>query len=431
MKYELFIANRYLRSKRRTGFISLITYLSAAGVTIGVAALVIVLSVTNGFEVEVRDRILGADSHIKLTLFHEAPMRRYDDILEQLLTFPHVIGGSPFIMGKGMLRHGRSVEGVLVKGIDETTVGQVENLPEIIIAGELRLKPLAPQEKATSDERLFDPEDNETFRSVSRELQGIILGKQLSFRLGAAIGDSVIAISPTGLTSLLSSPVISRFVVTGIFETGIFEYDDTYSYISLEAAQDLFLLGSAITGLEFKLDHIESADQVKSAIEDSLGYPYFVRTWYDMHSTLFRWMKLEKWLYTILLSLIILVAAFNIVSSQIMMVLEKRREIGILKAIGASNRGIMRIFLYEGLIVGVIGTFLGLVLGWATCMGQVKFQWFSLPGDVYFLSSLPVRMQVQDFIIISIVSLVLTLLATVYPARRASALDPVDAIRYE
>ena len=186
-----------------------------------------------------------------------------------------------------------------------------------------------------------------------------------------------------------------------------------------------------MTGIELKLKKLNYAEQVKNRIERDFGYPFYARTWYDMHRTLFHWMKLEKWLYLILLSLIILVAAFNIISSQIMMVLEKKREIGILKAIGATRDEIMRIFLYEGLIVGGVGTVMGLVLGYILCWAQETYKFFSLPGDVYLLNYFPVRMQVFDFIIISVVALLLTLLATVYPARRAGTLDPVEAIRYE
>jgi len=421
VRYELFIALRYLRSKRRTGFISLITYISAAGVMIGVAALVIVLSAANGFESEVRDRIIGADAHLKLTLFHGAPFENYQATLEKTRALLHVVGASPFISGKGMIRKERSVEGALIKGIDPVTVGEVGDLPSKIVAGSLDLDPPVPE-----------PQSNDDLSPRPRVmLPGIILGRQIAFRLGAAVGDSLILISPSGMTSLFSAPSMMRFRVAGVFETGIFEYDDNYCYISLASAQKLYEMGSTVTGIEFKLDKMNHAEQVKARMSELLGYPYYPESWYDLHATLFRWMKLEKWLFTILLSLIIMVAAFNIVSSQIMIVLEKQREIGILKAMGASRREIVRIFLYEGLIIGIVGTTLGLLAGYAVCWGQLTFKWFSLPGDVYFLNSLPIRMQALDFVVIALVSMGLSILASVYPARRAGALDPVVAIRYE
>jgi len=396
---------------------------------IGVAALVIVLSVANGFEAEVRNRIIGVDSHIKLTRFHEAPLLEYNKLISQVSDFEHVLAASPYIMGKGLLRYGKSVEATLMKAVDEATVGDVNELPRIIVAGMMSLSANVHIDSTTVVNR-----DTKEFIEVltpNTGLHGIILGKQLSFRLGATVGDSIIAISPTEMTSMLSAPQLKRFMVTGIFETGIFEYDDTYSYIGLDAGQDFFNLGEGVTGIDFNLDDMDNAESVKGNIQDKLGYPYYVRTWYDNHSTLFRWMKLEKWLYTILLSLIILVAAFNIVSSQIMLVLEKKREIGILKAIGMNRKGIIRIFLYEGIIIGTVGTMFGLLLGWGVCFGQQKFEWLSLPGDVYFLNVLPVLMQPFDFLIITIVSLILVIAATAYPAMKAGSLDPVEVIRYE
>ena len=438
MNYQLFIASRYLRSKRRTRFISLITYITAGGVTIGVAALVIVLSVMNGLETEVRDRIIGAEAHVRVTQFHEEPMMDYLTVASRLGNIPHITGVSPFIQSKGMLRFGKGIEGAVIKGIDPASVGQVSDLPRILIAGDLSLEPDTahiPSQNPSSDsfrrhldEAVRVPTDSD---AQPNSLSGIVIGRQLAFRMGTVIGDSVVVISPVGFTSLLSTPRLKRFRVAGIFETGIFEYDDMFTYVSLPAAQELFDMGSGVTGIEMKLYHREMAEVVSRSIESTLGYPYFPRTWMDMHSTLFRWMKLEKWLYTILLSLIILVAAFNIVSSQIMMVLEKRREIGILKAMGASREGIMQIFLYEGIIVGALGTVLGLILGYLLCWAQQTYKFFSLPGDVYFLSYLPVRMQVLDFVTVALVALGLSLLATVYPARRAAALDPVEVIRYE
>lgn len=417
MNYAWFIARRYLRSKRRTRFISLITYITIGGVTIGVAALVIVLSVMNGLETEVRQRIIGSEAHLRVTRFHEEPMTDWRRVAEMVSRLPHVEGASPYIQNKGMLRFGKDIEGAVIKGVDPTSVGQVSDLPNIIVAGKLALDP-SPS----------NPSDPAGPRSG---LPGIILGRQLAFRMGAAVGDSLVVISPTGLTSLTSTPRLKRFVVAGVFESGIFEYDDMFVYVSLAAAQDLFDLEESVTGVEFKLDDLKVAEDVAKHVEQELGYPYYPRTWNDLHRTLFRWMRLEKWLYTILLSLIILVAAFNIVSSQIMMVLEKRREIGILKAIGAANQGIMNVFVYEGLIIGVIGTALGLVIGYALCWAQMTYKFFSLPGDVYFLSFLPVKMQVSDFAIVALVATGLTLLATVHPARRAAQLDPVEAIRYE
>ncbi len=432
MGYELFIADRYLRSKQQTKFISLITYISAGGVMIGVSALVIVLSVMNGFEAEVRDRIIGADAHLKLTLFHEEPFNDHDVIIDTLRSIPQISGMSPYIQGKGMLRKGRKVEPVIIKGIDEKTVNEVSKLNSTIVAGELKLDVIDASLKdaniiSTSDE--LKPDFSKLIKESN--LPGIILGRQLSFRLNVTIGDTIYAISPLGMTSLLSSPKIIKLSVRGIFETGIYEYDDSFSYISLSSAQKLFQLGNAVTGIELNVTDFNQADKVRDEIDEVLGYPYYPRTWHDMHRTLFRWMKIEKWLYTILLSLIILVAAFNIISSQIMIVLEKRREIGILKAIGATRQGVMRIFLLEGLIIGTIGTLLGLILGWALCWAQLTYKFFSLPGDVYFLSALPVKMQLFDFVIIAVVSMILTLIATVYPARKAATLDPVETIRYE
>jgi len=408
--YELFIALRYLKSKRRTGFISLISYISIAGVTIGVAALIIVLSVMNGFETEVRQRIIGADAHIRLGTYHEEGIANADSIAQLIRDIRHISGISPYIMDKGMIREGSRTEGVIVRGIDPQTVARVSDLPEKIISGGLHLG----HQDVTGQENL----------------PGIILGRFLADRLYATLGDTIILFSP-GAAGPFMQPRARQFHVAGVFETGLYEYDDVFAYISIPEAQDLFHMSNRVTGLEIRLDNFERAAQVKEAIQKALPYPYFPRTWYEMHRNLFNWMKIEKWMTFILLSLIIIVAAFNIISSLIMVVLEKKKDIGILKSMGATNAGIRRIFIYEGLAVGVIGVVLGTILGWGLCSLQLEYHFFSLPPDVYFINELPILMKFSDFVVISLAALILCFLASVYPAHKAATLVPVEAIRYE
>jgi lipoprotein-releasing system permease protein len=410
MSYELFIATRYLKSKRRTGFISLVSYISIIGVTIGVAALIIVLSVMNGFETQVRNRIIGADAHIRLGTYRDDGIANVDSVIEKIRGVHHITGISPYIMDKGLVRDAGRTEGVILRGIDPGTVDQVSDLRDQIVHGGLHLGRV----------------------DVTGEpnLPGIVLGRYLADRLYATLGDTVVVFSP-GATGPFLQPRAKQFTVAGIFETGLYEYDDVFAYVAIPEAQELFHMAGRVTGLEIKLDDFEKAAVVKEVIEQRLGYPYYPRTWFEMHRNLFSWMKIEKWMTFILLSLIIIVAAFNIISSLIMVVLEKKKEIGILKSMGATNAGIRRIFIYEGLAVGIIGTFLGTILGWGLCNLQVRYHFFSLPPDVYFLSELPILMKAGDFILIAVAALLLCFLASVYPASKAAALVPVDAMRYE
>jgi lipoprotein-releasing system permease protein len=410
MSYELFIATRYLKSKRRTGFISLISYFSIIGVTIGVAALIIVLSVMNGFETQVRNRIIGADAHIRLGTYHEDGITAVDSVMNKIKDIRHISGMSPYIMDKGMIRDAGRTEGVILRGIDPVTTSQVSDLLKQIKHGGLHLGRVDVTGQAN--------------------LPGIVLGRYLADRLYATLGDTVVVFSP-GAAGPFMQPRAKQFMVAGIFETGLYEYDDIFAYVALPEAQELFHMPDRVTGVEIKLDDFEKAALVKTDIEQILGYPFFPRTWFEMHRNLFSWMKIEKWMTFILLSLIIIVAAFNIISSLIMVVLEKKKEIGILKSMGATNAGIRRIFIYEGLAVGVIGTTLGTILGWGLCNLQIKYHFFSLPPDVYFLNELPILMKAGDFLLIALATLILCFLASVYPATKAASLVPVEAIRYE
>jgi lipoprotein-releasing system permease protein len=409
--FELFIAFRYLKSRRKTGFINLITYISIFGVAIGVAALAIVLSVMNGFESEVRSRIIGFDTHIRLRTYHDEGIANPDSIIQIIRDIPHITGLSPYILNKGMVRAGKASDGAIVRGADPATVESVSNIGKNIIYGELKLGPV----DSTS----------------SKPLWGMVVGRYLAERLYLDLGDTVMLISPSGVYSMFQTPPVRPFVVTGLFETGMYEYDDAYVYIANQAAQPLFRMGKMVSGIEIRLDDLYKANAVVQQIDKRLGFPYFALTWFDMRKNLFSWMQLEKWAMFIILSLIVLVAAFNIASTLIMVTMEKTRDIGILKSMGATSKSILNIFLYEGLTVGVLGTGLGSIIGYTLCWVQHKYKLINLPGDVYFINTLPIEIRGLDFAMIATAAVLIALASSMYPARRAANLVPVEAIRYE
>jgi len=412
MSYELFIAGRYLKSKRKTGFISLITYISMLGVMIGVAALIIVLAVMNGFEKEVRSRFIGFGSHIELRTFHNKGISESEGIRERIKDIHHIVGVSEYINEKALIISKSRKQGVAIKGVNPQTIVEVSDIEDDINYGAFDLGQI---------------ENN------GRAYPGIVLGTYLADKLVVDLGDRVQILSPAGIGPMLlnSTPNVRTFVVTGFFETGLYEFDDLFAYVAIPEAQRLFEMKNMVSGLEVKLDDLDEADDVAAVIEERLGYPYHAVTWFQLNKNLFSWMQLEKWGMFVVLSLIIMVAAFNIVSTLIMIVLEKTKEVGILKSMGATSRSIRRIFVYEGLIGGVIGTFLGCAIGFVMCWLQQEYQLISLPPDVYLISALPVVMNKLDFLFITTVALLLCYLATVYPALKASRLEPVEAIRYE
>jgi len=415
MSYEYFVAKRYFQSKRRTGFISLINYFSIAGVTIGVAALIIVLSVMNGFETEVRSRIIGFDAHIRFRSFHNKGVDNYEEFVNQLKNFDHVAALSPYIQERAMILNGDYRDLILVKGINPETAVNVSDVGTNIVWGELNLDTVKVENE--------------------KPLPGIVLGKSLALNLDVQLNDKVWLASfvNTQNISIPQIPLVKGFRVAGFFETGLYDYDRNFGYVSLESAQQLFKLGTKVSGIEIMLDkmNLEIVSDAAQKMSDTFGYPYTAETWFERNKNLFSWMQIEKWAAFIVLLLIIIVAAFNIISTLIMVVMEKKREIGILKSIGASSNSIMRIFVYQGIISGIIGTVLGCIIGFVLCWSQLTYQWFSLPSDIYFISALPVEMKILDFVFISFAGVMLCLLATLYPSWKAANLDPVQAIRYE
>jgi lipoprotein-releasing system permease protein len=410
MSFEYFIGGRYLRAKQKETFISLITILSISGVTVGVMALIVVIAVMAGFESDLKQRILGVESHIVL-MRHDGSVADYQRISEQIKELRGVEAATPFIYTQIMLRSSSGVSGAVLRGIDPKSAGGV-----IKILENSALQNLSQIEQQQNS-KPFVP--------------GIILGKELSRNLGVVLGDAVYLISSRGMISPIGYlPAMKRFKVVGLFESGMYEYDGSLAYINLTDAQRLLHMEGAVTGIEVRVDDIYDARSISKKIVSKLGFPYWARDWMRMNQNLFSALKLEKTVMFIILALIVLVAAFNIASTLIMMVMGKTKDIAILKAMGAMDSSIRKIFIFKGMIIGAVGTTLGVCLGFTICKLLEKYKFIQLPGDVYYISTLPVRLETLDVVMIASAAMVICFLATLYPASQASKLNPIEAIRY-
>jgi len=414
MSYELFIGLRYLKAKRKQTFISLITFISIGGVMVGVTALIVVLAVMNGFKEDLRDKILGVTAHVVISRF-DGPMAEYQGVMAQVEKIPGVTAATPFTYGEVLISSGQAVSGAVLRGFDPETAGKVISLARNLRGADL--------EELSRREEQPDQQG----------LPPIILGSELAKNLGVARGDALTVVSPLGrLTPLGQVPRSQVFRVAGIFESGMYEYDSKLAYVPLATAQSFFGLGDKVTGIELRVDDIYQADRVAWNAGKLLGgFPFWSRDWMSMNRNLFSALKLEKIVMFIILTLIILVAAFNIISTLIMVVMEKTRDIAILKSMGATNRSIMAIFMIEGLIIGLVGTVLGLVGGFGLCKLLATYQFVQLPRDVYYISTLPVKIDALDVTLTALAAIVISLVATLYPAWQASRLEPAEAIRYE
>jgi lipoprotein-releasing system permease protein len=415
--FELFVAWRYLLTKKKTGFISIISLISIAGVALGVGALIIVLSLMNGFTKELRMRLVGMDGHIWVSNPLERGIPDYESVMARLMKIKGVRGVSPFVSYETIATPGGGGKpvAVYVRGMDTRTADSVSDIRTYIRAGSID----------------FSPD--------SEGIPGIVLGDYVAMSLGhVTVGDTIYLYGEVDMEALLGEmtmPRVDPYRVTGIFSSGYYDYDNTVVLIDIHRAQEIINLSDRVSGIAVKLEDMFQANKYVGPdgyIARELGdFNYDSMSWIDRNQVLFKWMKLEKWAAFIILSLIIIVAAFNIVSSQIMMVMDKTREIGILKSMGATNQSIMRIFVYQGAFVGISGTFIGGLLGFILTFLQDRYRFISLPPDIYFISALPMDLQITDILAITTVALFLCWFFSFYPAKRASKLAPVEAIRAE
>jgi len=406
MSLETFIAGRYLKAKRKEGFISLITLLSIAGVTLGVMALVIVIAVMSGAETEFRNRILGVEPHI-LVMDATGGYQGIDKIEQKIRDIDGVTSVSAMVFTQSMIKTSVGLSGAVIRGIDP-------HGPVSLIKGYSR---------AEMEKKL-------TPSGPNGKLPGIVLGRELAKNSGVSPGDTLVLMSPGGMISPVGyMPSLKRFRVTGVFHSGMYEFDNSLAWVHLDEARKLLGKKGAVSALGVWVNDVFSASQVKTAIVKNLGPSYYARDWMEMNQSLFSALKLEKTAMFIILTLIVLVAAFNITSALIMMVMEKTRDIAILKAMGATSNMIRKIFIFQGMIVGFTGTALGTFLGVFTCIVLKKYHFITLPS-AYPFTTLPVQLESLDVMIIALSSMVLCLLSTIYPCRRAAAMDPVEALRY-
>jgi lipoprotein-releasing system permease protein len=415
-RLEWSIAWRYLRSRRGSKLLSLISVIAIGGITVGVSALVVIIGVMNGLQNDLRDKILVASPDVRvLTFGDDMRMDDWQPTLAKVKKQQGVVAAAPFVLTQAVISAGHTYnEAVQVEGIEAAGPGVVD---------------------VTSIRQHALKGNNFKFRTAMGEIRGAVLGKLLAERMNAFPGDRITLYSAAGAqlnpVTGLPSPHIMQLEVTGLFETGMYEYDNSYVFVPIPVAQEIAGIGQSVTGIEVRTADRWKATEVASALSDTLGFPYRTLDWQAQNQNLFQALKLEKLGMSVILLLIMMVAAFNIVSTLTMVVADKTREIGILRAMGLRAGSIRRIFLAQGMVIGIVGTGLGLILGVSLALTQAHFKLIKLDQSVYFIDHLPVSLQVEDVLLIVLMSLSIPVLATWYPARQASRLLPVEAIRHE
>jgi lipoprotein-releasing system permease protein len=408
MFFELFFALRYLKAKRKQAFIPVITVISVLSVMVGVMSLVVVLSVMNGFRDDLMSKILGVNSHV-LILNYGGPFKDYEKVGKRVEEVDGVLASTPFIYSQGMINSSGNVSMAVIRGLDPESVVNVLDIESMIKMGSLA-----------------------SIQGSADGLPGIIIGNELSRKVEAHPGDTLTVVSPGGgSTPSGRAPKTRKYKVTAIFDSGMYDYDASMAFISLKESQDFLGLGDRVTGLEIKVKDVYKADTVARAIQEKLGYPYWTRDWKLTNRNLFAMLSLQKTTLFVILSMIVLVGALSIIGTLVMVVMEKKKDIAILRAMGTSARSIMSIFILQGVFVGIVGTLSGLVSGLGICFILAKYKFITLPADVYYISALSVKVEFSDIFFVALSAVIICFFATLYPSWRASKLNPVDAIRYE
>jgi lipoprotein-releasing system permease protein len=458
MRFELFVATRYLRAKRRQAFIGVITGISVLGVAAGVASLIVALAVNNGFRQDLQARLLGSTSHISLLRVESDGIHDWRPLLEKLSTQPHVVAAAPAIYEQVLISRGPRARGAVLKGmlpqyerkvsdlLNSVVLGSAAALDEASVGGSQETSANAKAnanpnataaDKSVRSTQTESPDDLAGVQQRVAAMPPIILGKDMADELGATVGSVVLVTSPQGeLTPFGMVPKYIRFRVAGIFNSGFFDYDSSWAFIRLADAQELFGLGDVISVIQFKIDDIYQAGDVGHALEQAAdaatgSHGFMTTNWMEQNKPLFRALRLERVVTFITIGLIVFVAALNILISLIMMVMEKTKDIAVLMSLGTKRAQVRRIFIAQGVLIGVIGTAIGLVIGYAISYAGGHYHFISLSAEVYSIDYVPFAPRLSDGLIVALISIGISLVATIYPSWSAARILPAEALRYE
>jgi lipoprotein-releasing system permease protein len=439
MRFELFVATRYLRAKRRQAVIGIITAISIIGVAAGVASLIVALAINNGFRQDLQQRLLGSTSHVLLMRVQNDGIKDWRPLIDRLSRLPHVVAAAPAIYEEVLISRGPRASGAVLKGVVLTDERRISDLLSTVRLGSADALAEPPPEQASAPSPTSadhaGQESPDALGGVQRRLAAmppILLGKDMAENLGASVGSEVLVTSPQGeLTPFGLVPKYSRFRVAGIFNSGFYDYDSSWAFTRLSGAQQLFGLGDQISVISFKVDDIYKADVIAREIEQAAGKGFMASNWMEQNKALFHALRLERLVTFITIGLIVFVAALNILISLTMMVMEKTKDIAVLASMGARKRQIRRLFIAQGVLIGVIGTIIGLVLGYAISFAGAKYHVISLSPEVYSIDYVPFAPRLIDGILVAVVAVGISFVATIYPSWSAARILPAEALRYE